>query len=246
VKIGVKRLLAIGVAVLFLGLLIGFPARVAYQWFAPAELRLAGISGTLWKGAASEAQAADLYIRNLRWSFKPLALLTGKLAFSMQLDPAGGFLESDIYAGFGNSIQLRNVDGAIPISLLQEFVQTPGLDGRISLQFSTLDIVDGLPVVADGFAEIGNLSVRGLSPGVVGDFRIEFSTTSEGILASIEDKAGMFDLAGTLRISPDGIYSLVGLIASTQSTPPEVIEQLRFLGSPNQRGQREFRFEGQL
>lgn len=242
----VKRLLAIGVAVSLAGLLAGFPARIAYQWFAPPELRLAGISGTLWNGAASEGQAASLYIRNLHWSFKPLALLSGKLAFATQLDPAGGFLTSDVYAGFGNSIQFRNVDGAIPISLLQEIIQAPGLDGRIGLQFSLLEISDGLPVVADGVAEISNLFIRGLSPISVGDFRIEFSTTSEGILASIEDQAGMFDLAGTLRISPDGIYSLIGLIAPTQTTPPEVIAQLRFLGSPNERGQREFRFEGQL
>jgi general secretion pathway protein N len=241
-----KKLIAIGVTVLLVGLLAGFPARVAYQWFAPTELRLAGISGTLWKGAASEGMAAGLYLRNLHWTFKPFALLTGKLAFATQLDPAGGFLQSDIYAGPGNSLELRNLDAAIPISALQVIVQVPELDGSISVQFSSLEIRDGLPVVANGFAEIGNLFVRGLASAPVGDFRAEFSTTDDGILASIEDKAGMFDLAGTLRIAPDGVYSLVGLIAPTSTTPPEVIEQLRFLGSPNERGQREFRFEGQL
>ncbi len=241
-----RNLVMVGVATLLLGLLSIFPARIAYHWFAPAALQLAGIDGTIWRGGAAEGQAAGLYIRNLHWTFKPLSLLTGKLAFNTRLDPAGGFVSTDVYAGLDGSILFENLEGAVSIGALRDLIQTPGLDGRISLRFSELEILDGLPVTATGIAEINNLFVRGLAPTTIGDFRAEFSTTSDGILASVEDTAGMFDLAGTLRVSPDGVYSLIGLIAPTPTTPPAVIEQLRFLGSPNARGQREFRFEGQL
>lgn len=241
-----KKLIVVGVATLLLGLLSIFPARIAYHWFAPATLQLAGINGTLWRGGATEGQAAGLYLRNLHWTFKPLSLLTGKLAFNTRLDPAGGFMSTDIYAGLDGSILFENLEGAVPLGALRDLIQTPGLDGRISLRFSELEILDGLPVTVNGTAEISNLFVRGLAAATIGDFRAEFSTTSDGIIASIEDTAGMFDLAGTLRVSPEGVYSLIGLIAPTPATPPAVIEQLRFLGSPNARGQREFRFEGRL
>lgn len=241
-----KKLIVIGVATLLLGLLATFPARIAYHWFAPATLKLAGIGGTVWRGNAAEGQVAGLYIRNLHWTLKPLSLLTGKLAFNTRMDPAGGFMQTDLFAGMNGGILFENLEGAISIGALRDLIQTPGLDGRISLQFSTLEIVNNLPVTADGVAEITNLFVAGLAPAPIGDFRAEFSTTSDGILASIEDTTGMFDLAGTLRVSPDGVYSMIGLIAPTATTAPQVIEQLRFLGSPNARGQREFRFEGQL
>ena len=37
-----------------------------------------------------------MYVRNVRWTMKPAALLTGKLAFELSLDPAGGFIEADV------------------------------------------------------------------------------------------------------------------------------------------------------
>jgi len=241
-----KRLIVVGVATLLLGLLATFPARIAYHWFAPATLQLAGIDGTVWRGSATEGQAAGLYIRNLYWTFKPLSLLTGKLAFNTRMDPAGGFMQTDLFTGMNGDILFENLEGAVSIGALRDLIQIPGLDGRISLQFSALEIIDNLPATANGVAEITNLFVAGLSSAPIGDFRAEFSSTSDGILASIEDTAGMFDLAGTLRVSPDGVYSLIGLIAPTTTTTPQVIEQLRFLGSPNARGQREFRLEGEL
>jgi len=246
VTANLKRLAIVGVTTLLIGLLALFPARIAYSWFAPTELRLSEIGGTIWSGVATEGDAAGIYIRNLSWRFKPLALFTGKLAFSTRLDPAGGFMSGDIFAGFNGSVLFKNLDAAVPISALRNLVQIPGLDGRIRLQFEALELHNGRPVAADGTVDISNLFIRGLAATAIGDYHAQFSTTNDGILASINDTGGFFDLAGTLKISPDSVYLLTGLVAPTRETPPAVIEQLRFLGSANDRGQREFRFEGRL
>ena len=51
------RYLAIGLVTLLLGLVIFFPARVAYRWFVPDTISFAGISGSVWNGGAREAYA---------------------------------------------------------------------------------------------------------------------------------------------------------------------------------------------
>jgi hypothetical protein len=51
---------------------------------------------------------------------------------------------------------------------------------------------------------------------------------------------------GTIAISPDRSYSLVGDVAARPGAPPSIEQQLRFLGSADDRGFRQFRFEGQL
>ena len=56
----------------------------------------------------------------------------------------------------------------------------------------------------------------------------------------------MLDVTGTISLNQDRSYSFVGLVAPTPATPPSILNQLRFLGSANERGQHEFRFEGQL
>ena len=62
----------------------------------------------------------------------------------------------------------------------------------------------------------------------------------------IEDTAGVFDLAGSLNIYADGRYEFRGLVAANDRTSDKLRGQLRFLGSPNERGQHEIRLEGSL
>jgi hypothetical protein len=45
---------------------------------------------------------------------------------------------------------------------------------------------------------------------------------------------------------PDRTYQFVGQVAPIDRTPSELRDQMRFLGSPNERGNYEVRLEGQL
>ena len=72
-----KRLVLAGIITFVVGLIITFPARVAYQWFAPAELKLNGISGSIWRGTATQGSAKGIYLTDINWSFRPLGLITG-------------------------------------------------------------------------------------------------------------------------------------------------------------------------
>ena len=243
---GRKRLIVLANVTLLAGAVVMFPARVAYHLFVPPDLRLAAINGTVWNGSAAEGQVARLYLRNLRWSFKPWSLFAGRLEFETSFDPAGGFLQADVGIGPGGTITLTNVDGGVSIGALQSIVPLPGIDGNLRMNFSRLRIDDGAPTAADGTLEVAGLIARGLSTAPLGDFRAILVSSDDGISGSVEDLAGVLDIAGSLRVSLDRSYSLTGLVAPTASAPRSVVEQLRFLGSPNERGQREFRFEGEL
>lgn len=242
-----SRLFTLGAIVFALGILLMFPARVAYHLFAPDALKLAAIGGTVWRGSAAEGQADQLYLRNVEWSLRPLALFTGKLAFDTSFDPAGGFVESRVALGIGGRLILQNLEGAVSIGQLRGLLPAPGIDGNARLSFNELILDNGLPVAADGRLDVMGLTVRGFANAPIGDFRTDLATTDEGVSGSVEDLAGMLDVAGAVRIGRDDrSYSLTALIAPTSSTPQSVTNQLKFLGSPNERGQHEFRFEGSM
>ena len=80
----------------------------------------------------------------------------------------------------------------------------------------------------------------------LGSYRAEFMTTESGVVASVEDSGAVFDLAGSLTLSPDRSFLFLGQVAATDQTPEKLRQQLRFLGTPNERGQHEIRFEGSL
>jgi hypothetical protein len=122
----------------------------------------------------------------------------------------------------------------------------PGLDGTANLQFERLVFENGIPVAADGTLEIANLLAPLIHRSSVGGFRAEFFTQESGIIASVEDTDAVVELAGSLTVSPDRTYQFLAQVAPKSTTPANLREQMRFLGTPNERGQYEMRLEGQL
>ncbi|MDH5344868.1 MAG: type II secretion system protein N [Gammaproteobacteria bacterium] len=241
-----KKYVFAGLVVFAAVLVVTFPARVAYQWFAPPDLQLNGISGSVWHGSADEGMAGGAYIRQIRWRLKAAELVKGRLAFEASASPAAGSMTTDVAVGLGGSLELSNLSGSVPLDLVHPALQQSGMSGDLSLRFEKLVIEDGLPVVANGSVTLANLYIPNLSAGVLGEFRAEFLTAETGVTGSVDDVAGVLDVAGVVTIAPDRTYALVGEVAARPGAPPSIEQQLRFLGSPNEHGLRPFRFEGRL
>ena len=241
-----KRLVIPGILI-FLGVLIAtFPASVAYKWFAPADLRLNGITGSIWNGSATEGYAGGAYVQNINWQFKPTSLLSGRIGFRTQSNPASGTLTADVAIGSGGDLLLSGLSGNLPLDLLHPAMQQSGIRGDNALAFETVVLKNGIPVTAEGSVTVSDFFVPDMSAARIGDFRAEFQTNDNVVVGSVEDVSGVLDVAATISVQPDGSYSFVGQVAATPTTPPSIVNQLRFLGSANERGQHEFRFEGQL
>lgn len=241
-----KRYFFAGLLVLVAVLIVTFPARVAYRWLAPPEVQLSGISGSVWNGTATQALAAGAYIRNLSWRLKPSELLAGKLAFNTTSSPASGTLTTDVAVSLDGSLTFSDLAGRISLDLVHPAFQKNGISGDLSLMFSELVLQEGIPVAANGQITVANFFVPTLSAGRLGDFRANFVTTQEGVVGSVEDLSGVLEVDGTIRIASDRSYTLVGEVAARRDAPPSIEQQLRFLGTPDERGMRPFRFDGQL
>lgn len=243
---GPKRLIAAGVALFLIGLVVLFPARAAYQWFAPEDLRLSGISGTVWDGAAIEGTAGGFYLGNLRWDFNPLLLFTGKAGYSIAAEPVSGFIESDVAISPSGTLHFSDLTAALTVASLGNLLPMSGAEGAITVQFASLVARDGVPIEADGTIEIANLTLRGLSQSPLGSYRVVFETIDDVITGHVEDLSGMLDVTGTIQLRPDRSYTFTGQVAATNQAPDAIVQQLQYLGSPNAEGQRTFRFEGQF
>lgn len=234
----------LGLLALTLGLLSLFPARVAYHWFAPPEIAISGIHGTAWVGSAAEASAGGLYVRNLSWRIRPLQLFTGKLSYRVVASPPAGILESDIDVSFGGNITLGSLTAVLPLAMIAESLNILGLEGDASLQFSHIELRNGLPLEADGTLLVANLITPLTGRDSLGGYKADFYTHDSGITASIEETDGVVDLAGSLQVNRDRTFIFVGQIVATPETPAGILQQMRFLPPANDRGQHELRLEG--
>ena len=241
-----KRIIISGLLVFLVVLVVTFPARVAYRWFAPPDVTLSGISGSIWSGNATEGLAGGAYLRDISWRIKPAELLTAKLAFVTAAKPASGTMNADVAVGFGGDLALTNLTGSVPLDLVHDAFQQAGISGDVSLEFSELALENGLPVAANGSVTVANFFAPDLSAGVLGDYRASFQSSGGSVNGSVEDLSGVLEIDGTITINPDRSYSLVGDVAARPGAPPSIEQQLRFLGSADERGMRQFRFEGRL
>lgn len=242
-----SRLITSGLIVFIAGVVLFFPARVAYRWFAPPELKLSGIHGSVWQGGANEASMNGTYLHGLQWRLQPLRLATAEFAYSVSGKFTSGFVEADIAVALSGAVHARDVRLVLPLAELQAAVGIPGLQGELSAQFSEVRIVSGLPVDIQGNAQVMRLAVPFLLAEPLGDFRAEFSAAGDRVLASIEDTRALIDVAASLQLGSDGAYHLQGFVAKTESTPPALRQMLDVgLGAPDARGQYEFRIDGRL
>ncbi len=241
-----RRLIIAGLLTLLAGLVILFPARVAYNWFSPPGIALGGINGTLWLGSARHMTAEGIYFGKLRWRMKPLRLLAGKLAYRIEASPVSGFIESELAIGFSGDLFLTDLTASLQLDVLQQATGIRGIRGDASVRFEQLRLSNGLPVSARGTLDVSGLLLPLVALTPIGGYHAEFFTQPDGVVASIEDTDGVVDLAGSLKISSDRNYQFLGQLAAKPETPQQIVQQMRFLGSPNERGQYELRLEGQL
>ncbi len=241
-----RGLLLVGLATFLLGLIVLFPARAAVGWFAPDGIQVSGISGTVWNGRARAVSAPGVYLADVDWQLSALSLLTLSPSLSFSAVPGSGFIEATATLRGSDTIELRDLNASLPLSMLAEVVRTPGLDGNASLQFEHIAFIQGLPTSARGTVRVAGLRLPLVHPGPLGGYLLEFVESDNGIVASIEDADGIVDVAGSLSLRQDSSYQLLAQVAVIASTPPDLAERMRFMPRGNAEGQYEIRLEGSL
>lgn len=232
-----------------------FPAAAAYQWFAPPELRLAGIEGTLWSGRAALASAGDLPLSDLRWNLEALPLFTrGRLTGRAQARLADGFVDTRITASLGGSVVLRDAQLGTSLRSLAAIVPLGDVQGQLAVRLERAVLRDGWPVDLIGQARVTRLAVPAFLPGAptatvaLGDYEMVFEETSdESIEARFRDTGGPLEVTGSVQLQPNYQYQLNAAAAPRPDAPPEIVTALDFMaGEPGPDGKRPFELTGSL
>lgn len=245
--------IALGIGAYIAFAVATFPAAQAYQWFAPPAVRLAGVSGTVWSGAAEVGDVAGLPLSNLRFRFEALPLLLGRLSGTVEARLPDGFFNT-AFTATTDRIGLRELRAGTSLQSLREFLPIYGTQGQISVTLDTLEIENGWPAVAVGEARIGQLRVAPLLPTSsgqlieLGDYSARFLEQAEpGLTAVLTDLSGPLELEGRARLLPDRSYSLEGRVRARPEASPELVQGIAIMtGEPDAEGKRSFMLTGSL
>lgn len=240
-----KRSLWIALAALvFVAIVV---ARMPASWVIPSgrpQGACAGVEGTLWSGTCSGLTVRGTPVGDVSWELHPLRLAAGRLAAHVTAVQGAAVASGDLELGFGGRVTARRLVADFPLDRKLISALPPALQGRAHVDLAVVQLQRGVITRLQGRIEARDLVERSGASTPLGSYVVTFPGGSGDPIGQIRDLEGPLSLEGTLRLTRQPGFELEGLIAARPGAPPELVNNLRFLGSPDASGRRTFSLSG--
>jgi general secretion pathway protein N len=224
-----------------------FVARMPAEWFIPSSSAwgsCGSIEGSLWSGSCGGLIVSGTPVGDVSWTLEPSRLLRGRLAAHVNLTRGAASASADVEMGFGGRITARNLVADVPLDPKVLPGVPTSLTGRAHLELAMAQIEHGSLTQIEGRIEAHDLEDRSGADTPLGSYVVTFPGGSGDQVGKLHDLEGPLALEGTLRLTREPGYVLEGLIAPRRGAPPELVNNIRFLGAPDASGRRPFSLSG--
>jgi general secretion pathway protein N len=241
----VKRSLWIALAVIVFAAIV--LARMPAAWILPAgrgEARCASLDGSLWNGTCTGLTVHGTPAGDLSWELHPLRLVLGKLAAHVTLTQGAANATADVELGLGERVTARHVLADFPLDPKLVPSLPPTLHGHAHVDLALLQMQRGIITQLQGRIEARDIQESSGANTSLGSYVVTFPGGSGDPVGQVRDLEGPLALEGTLHLTRQPGFELAGLIAARQGAAPELVNNLRFLGSPDASGRRTFSLSG--
>ncbi len=235
-----------GYAALLIGAYLAFviaqlPAARVVHWLQANNalpVALYQVDGTLWRGQARTAVIAGQPAGPLDWTFRPAALLTGRVEFTLVLSINSGRLDTIAGRSLGGTNYLRDARLAMSLNDATMLAGQPdmGLTGRVNANLQRASLGEAGITALEGRVEITG---AGAGPPVnvtLGGFTIDIETSDDVIRGTIKDNDGPLRTDGVVVLNPDGSYRLNAGLSARDPANTQLTQALALIGTPGAGG----------
>jgi general secretion pathway protein N len=239
VLLGVLAFAAFTIAVL--------PASLAGRLIAGQPVTVGAWSGTVWSGTAHALAVRGQPLGDLRWKFRPSALLAARAGASIELARPDGSVAAYASVRDPNVVELEDVRLDLPLAA---FARGPGAgwSGRARGTFESVTLTQGWPSSARGSIDLEGVAMPAPASTALGNLKATFPdprtpSTGDKVTARI-DGGSPLTIDAALVLSAGRNFEIAGTVAGTGPLPPGVERALGALGPADAAGRREFSASG--
>lgn len=175
-------------------------------------VRIQGVSGSLWNGKALLLTTGNnTHLKNTRWSFAPMSLLSGRLAFDIKTELLGNAIKARAGSSFLGHVVVSDLSARIPARDITELARIPlaQLDGTFDIDIENASWQAGEAPLANGRIDWRNAAVTVAETARLGNVSIALSESEQDRLqASISNQGGDIKISGGAELLPENRYKL--------------------------------------
>ncbi len=206
----------------------------------PGNIRLYGVSGTLWHGEINNLQVSGISLGKVLWKVEPGSVLGGELDASVRFGEQSAIQArgKGILKIMPSSIGVSQLSMTMPARQLSPWIQLPlplTMAGDLSLlvteyQFSGSLYCEQL----NGQLSWNQAKVEFLSNQLdLGEARASLGCQAQQIIAQTTQKSDQLSSQFSLKLSTPNRYQLSGWFAPAAGFPEALRSQLTWLPAPD-------------
>jgi general secretion pathway protein N len=225
------RWLLPGAVVYLVFLVVAAPADKLLPLVQPQlqGVRLSGVEGRLWSGQAMQVSVASVQLSDVRWSFRPLALLLGRAEFSVSGQLQGQAVQGRAGSTVLGRVYLSDVQGRLAASdllLYWQQLKQVSADGYLDFSLDEVRLSEtGVPAVA-GTVNWSPARVVAPIELQLGKVQLETRIEDEVTRGKLEATDGTLLVQGDVELNASGAYSLNADLQQKGNVPQAVAKFL--------------------
>lgn len=237
-------------------LLSTFPANVAINYaksakLLPKEIKLNGISGSLWQGSFTSVIYKNIELENVRWETSLLPMFIGELEFDLLVGSRRSDIKADGFLSLSNDgISLDDFTLKLSIETLTKIKPLPlGLTATGKLTAKIDNFSQGQPWCHSLNAKlnIDDSSIKSpLGKLDVTKFATILSCPQGKLIAVVNKAENSLGIDANIAIDKSKKYIVEATVIPPVDAAKEYINLLKFSGKANNQGQYTFQHSGKL
>jgi general secretion pathway protein N len=241
-----RRAIILAVIAFAVVLLVRFPAR----WLGPLlprGLQCQQLDGSAWNGSCTGLSSAGAGLGDVTWNLQVLPLLRARLDLRLDLSGAGSNAHGDVALGLGGAVHGRDVTLDVPLTSALVSSLPAGAHARLQGKLARIEWTGKYLSELQGELVIQDLV--GSQGQAFGSYQVSFppdagSGAADTPSGEVHDSGGPLQLEATLQLTHDPGYLVQGRVAPRPSASADIVDMLKYLGSPDASGRRPFSLMG--
>lgn len=245
----------LGVCAYLIFTVVMFPADLAYVWLSSSlnNVALYDVKGTAWSGRAAAVRVGDRNFRGVAWDVRPWSVVLGRVDANVRFDNGESWAKGNLGLGLDKTLRMSGLDAQLAMSEIKPMLPKLPVDlgGLIAVNLESGHFDTAAKKLTDVTGNITwqNASLPMLNNLALGNFRVDLTTTNEGIHGKFnDDGSGPLVAEGTLLLKPDNSYQLNGTLAARDKARADIANGIRFIpgAKPEPDGRVKVSFAGTL